>query len=183
MTDEMLALARENQRKAGATNVEFLKGTIEAIPLPDQSVDVIISNCVINLSSRQGCRPARSVSRAQAWRAFRGIRRGDPRRSALRDSTQHGTLGRMRRRSATRRRVRGKTEGCRIWTQWSSSLGACIRSKTPEPFWLSPGSTLTDSPHRLMARWRARSFAPADRRRSRAVALRAARSNEIARQR
>ena len=51
MTDEMLALARENQRKAGATNVEFLKGTIEAIPLPDNSVDVIISNCVINLSS------------------------------------------------------------------------------------------------------------------------------------
>ena len=51
MTDEMLALARDNQRKAGATNVEFLKGTIEAIPLPDDSVDVIISNCVINLAS------------------------------------------------------------------------------------------------------------------------------------
>ncbi|MCU1384396.1 MAG: Methyltransferase type 11 [Acidobacteria bacterium] len=51
MTDEMLALARENQRKAGATNVEFLKGTIESIPLPDNSVDVIISNCVINLST------------------------------------------------------------------------------------------------------------------------------------
>ncbi|HYN08974.1 MAG TPA: arsenite methyltransferase [Vicinamibacterales bacterium] len=51
MTDEMLALARENQRKAGATNVEFLKGTIEAIPLPADSVDVIISNCVINLST------------------------------------------------------------------------------------------------------------------------------------
>ena len=50
MTDDMLALARENQRKAGATNVEFLKGHIEAIPLPDNSVDVIISNCVINLS-------------------------------------------------------------------------------------------------------------------------------------
>ena len=50
MTDEMLALAAENQRKAGANNVEFLKGTIEAIPLPDQSVDVIISNCVVNLS-------------------------------------------------------------------------------------------------------------------------------------
>jgi 2-polyprenyl-3-methyl-5-hydroxy-6-metoxy-1,4-benzoquinol methylase len=50
MTDEMLALARENQRKAGADNVEFLKGDIEAIPLPDGSVDVIISNCVINLS-------------------------------------------------------------------------------------------------------------------------------------
>ena len=51
MTDEMLALARENQRKAGVENVEFLKGEIEAIPLPDSSVDVIISNCVINLST------------------------------------------------------------------------------------------------------------------------------------
>jgi N-acetylglutamate synthase-like GNAT family acetyltransferase/SAM-dependent methyltransferase len=51
MTDEMLALARENQVKAGATNVEFLKGEIENIPLPDNSVDVIISNCVINLSA------------------------------------------------------------------------------------------------------------------------------------
>jgi arsenite methyltransferase len=50
MTDEMLALARENQRKAGVENVEFLKGAIEDIPLPDNSVDVIISNCVINLS-------------------------------------------------------------------------------------------------------------------------------------
>jgi len=50
MTDGMLALARENQRKSGLTNVEFLKGTIEAIPLPDDSVDVVISNCVINLS-------------------------------------------------------------------------------------------------------------------------------------
>jgi arsenite methyltransferase len=50
MTDEMLELARANQRSANATNVEFLKGTIEAIPLPDASVDVVISNCVINLS-------------------------------------------------------------------------------------------------------------------------------------
>jgi SAM-dependent methyltransferase len=51
MTNEMLALARKNQRKAGATNVEFLEGEIEQIPLPDNSVDVIISNCVINLSA------------------------------------------------------------------------------------------------------------------------------------
>jgi arsenite methyltransferase len=51
MTDEMLELARENARKAEATNVEFLKGYIEEIPLPDDSVDVIISNCVINLST------------------------------------------------------------------------------------------------------------------------------------
>ena len=54
MTDEMLALARENQAKAGVSNVEFLKGEIEQIPLPDQSVDVIISNCVINLSGEKG---------------------------------------------------------------------------------------------------------------------------------
>ncbi len=54
MTDEMLALARENQRKAGVENVEFLKGEIESIPLPDNSVDVIISNCVINLSADKG---------------------------------------------------------------------------------------------------------------------------------
>ena len=54
MTDEMLALARENQRKAGAANVEFLKGEIENIPLPDNAVDVIISNCVINLSADKG---------------------------------------------------------------------------------------------------------------------------------
>jgi arsenite methyltransferase len=51
MTDEMLALARENQRKAGVENVEFLRGEIEHIPLPDNSVDVIISNCVLNLSA------------------------------------------------------------------------------------------------------------------------------------
>jgi arsenite methyltransferase len=51
MTDEMLALARENRKKAGVENVEFLKGEIESIPLPDNSVDVVISNCVINLSA------------------------------------------------------------------------------------------------------------------------------------
>ena len=51
MTDEMLALANQNMRKAGVGNVEFLKGQIEDVPLPDNSVDVIISNCVINLSA------------------------------------------------------------------------------------------------------------------------------------
>ena len=60
MTDEMLALARENQRKAGVENVELLNGEIEAIPLPAESVDVVISNCVINLSGdKPRCWPRR----------------------------------------------------------------------------------------------------------------------------
>ncbi|HEY7388504.1 MAG TPA: arsenite methyltransferase [Bryobacteraceae bacterium] len=54
MTDEMLALARENQRKAGVDNVEFLKGEIENIPLSDNTIDIVISNCVINLSADKG---------------------------------------------------------------------------------------------------------------------------------
>ena len=56
MTDEMLELARANAREAGVENVEFVKGYIEDIPLPDDSVDVVISNCVINLSARQAAR-------------------------------------------------------------------------------------------------------------------------------
>ncbi|MHB8647147.1 MAG: arsenite methyltransferase [Thermomicrobiales bacterium] len=65
MTDEMLALARANQRKAGITNVEFLKGQIEAIPLPEHTVDVIISNCVVNLS------PDKDAVLREAYRVLR----------------------------------------------------------------------------------------------------------------
>jgi arsenite methyltransferase len=65
MTDEMLELARENQRKAGMQNVEFLKGDIQAVPLPDESVDVVISNCVINLA------PDKSKVLAEAFRVLR----------------------------------------------------------------------------------------------------------------
>jgi arsenite methyltransferase len=64
MTDEMLTLARANAAKAGATNVEFVKGTIEDIPLPDGSVDVVISNCVVNLS------PDKSAVMDQMWRVL-----------------------------------------------------------------------------------------------------------------
>jgi arsenite methyltransferase len=91
MTDEMLALARDNQAKSGLTNVEFLKGEIERIPLPDNSVDVIISNCVINLSgdkSRALTEALRVLKPGGRFAVSDVVLRGDELPAAVRQSME-----------------------------------------------------------------------------------------------
>ena len=114
MTPEMLDLARKNQVEAGLTNVEFLQGTIEDIPLPDATVDVVISNCVVNLS------PDKDAVIREAFRVLKpGGTAGDLRHrapsTAVRvDTSADRAVDRLRCRRAGRRGLPSKTPGCRI---------------------------------------------------------------------
>ena len=111
MTDEMLALANENKRKAGVENVEFLKGEIENIPLPDNSVDVIISNCVINLSADKDrvLREAFRVLKPGGTVCCLG--RCDSRRDAAGDSAERTGVGGVHRGRFGRERISRKAGG------------------------------------------------------------------------
>ena len=115
MTDEMLALALANKAKAGATNVAFLKGRIEEIPLPANSVDVVISNCVINLSADKG-----QVLR----KAFRALKPGE--RFAVSDIVADGPIP-----EALRRNLEA----------WIGCLAGALRSRTTPGCCARRGST------------------------------------------
>ena len=105
MTDEMLALAQQNARDAGVTNVHFLKGMIEQIPLPASSVDVVISNCVINLSTDKAGGADRERPGAQAGRPDRRQRRRRRGPARGRRAGRARQLRRLHRRRALKRRV------------------------------------------------------------------------------
>ena len=102
MTDEMLELARANARETGVPNVEFVKGYIEELPLPDASVDVIISNCVINLSADKQRVIAGGRARAPPGRALRRLRRDRRRGHGRGDAPRHVGLDRLHRRARSR---------------------------------------------------------------------------------
>ena len=104
MTDEMLELARANAAQAGVENVEFVKGYIEEIPLADGSVDVIVSNCVLNLSGDKPKVFAEAARVLRARRPVRGLRRHRRPRHGRRHPRGHGRVHRLHRRRADRAR-------------------------------------------------------------------------------
>ncbi len=113
MTDEMLALARQNARDAGVGNVHFLKGMIEQIPLPADSVDVVISNCVINLSTDKAA-VLTEIARLEAGRPRRRQRRRRGERPQSRAARGARLLRRLHCRRALEERVRRRARGSRL---------------------------------------------------------------------
>ncbi len=105
MTDEMLDLARRNAAEAGVENVEFVKGYLEDLPLADESVDVVLSNCVVNLSGDKPQSAHRSRTRAAARRSIRRLRRDRRPRHGRCDQGRHDRLDRLHRRRPDRDRV------------------------------------------------------------------------------
>ncbi len=134
MTDEMLELARENAAKAGATNVHFLKGLIEEIPLDDASVDVVISNCVVNLS------PEKDKVLAEIARV-------------LRPGGRDRDLRRRRRGSAVRGRPRRAREPRRVHRRRAVCLRVPRRARRASASWTSRSSSPTRSRTGCTARW------------------------------
>ncbi len=114
MTDEMLELARRNAEQAGVGNVEFRKGYIEDIPLPDDSIDVVISNCVLNLSGDKPRVIREAAQGPAAGRTFRDLGRGRRRGHGRGDPRRHAQVDRLHRRCAHPPRVRGRAR--RGWT-------------------------------------------------------------------
>jgi arsenite methyltransferase len=176
MTDEMLALARENQAKAGATNVEFLKGTIEAIPLPDRSVDIVISNCVINLAADKD---------AVLRETFRVLRPGG--RFAVSDVVIRGEVPAEVRRSMEL--WVGCVAGALEETEYADerpvsqtskwTRGASTTSRMRARSWRRLGWTSIGSRRRSMGASRARSFGLASLRQPRAAGPIAATSRSL----
>ena len=158
MTDEMLALARENQRKAGVENVEFLKGEIEQHPAARQQRGRHHLQLRDQPVRRQGPRAGRGVPRAEAGRPLRRVRRRGARRDPGGDPAQRGIVGRLPRRRPGRIRLRRAPRGapasrtcpssrraCTRWRTRGSSCRGMASTWTPSRRWWTAGSSAASS--------------------------------------
>ena len=139
MTDEMLELARENQAKAGVENVEFLKGQIEDIPLPDDARGRDHLQLRHQPLGRQGPGAARGVPRPEAGRPLRRVGRRRRGEVPARDPAEHAAVGRVRGRGALRGGVPGEARRRRVRRRRRSSRPGSTRSRTPREFLASAG--------------------------------------------